>query len=387
MSDGFKLLIALLAILPPAVCTRSVGAQSPLEAEASTVAELPAEPTAMVANVDGAPILLRDVSVVVDEHLKQLLARSEQKPPAEEIAAARLHLIRRELRKEIQSKMMYRAFLRQTMGTQPEDKRAEMEQSITSNVRKVFYEQQLPRLMEQHQIETIAEADAEFRKEGSSLEQQERRFVESMLGQEYIRGALDKDPEIPLPDMKFYYEQNSEKFNRKARARWEQLTAMYSQFSTRQEARDAIIRMGNEAFFGGNMQAVAKRLSSEPLAERTGGLHDWTNQGSLASDTLDQQIFSLPLNKMSQIIEDDNGFHIIKVLEREEAGMLSFADAQEEIREILKDDIQMEQQKKLLADLERTIPVWTLFPQDVPRSKPLERIAGQNKPSDGILQR
>ncbi|QDV67589.1 peptidylprolyl isomerase [Rosistilla carotiformis] len=337
--------------------------------------ELPSEPTAMIANVDGVPILLRDVAETVDNNIQQIIASSGRQPSPEELKMARTALIRRELRKEIQGKMMYRAFVRKMTGTQPQDKRAEMELSITSNVRKMFYEQQVPKLLEQYQLETVSDADAELRKHGSSLEQQERRFVESILGQEFIRGEMEKDPEIPLPDMKFYYEQNTEKFSRNARARWEQLTALFSRFETKQEARDAIIRMGNEAYYGGNVQAVAKRLSQEPLADETSGLHDWTNKGSLASDVLDQQIFSLPVNKLSQIIEDDNGFHIIRVLEREEAGMLSFADAQEEIRKILKDNMQQEQQKNLITDLERKIPVWTIFPEDVPKSKPLENAA------------
>lgn len=380
MTFGLKIYPA--HVLRASLClAAAVAVAQPPGFDASEIT-LPTEPAAMVANVDGVPILLRDVAESVDNNIKQIIASSGRQPSPEELEMARATLIRRELRKEIQGKMMYRAFVRKMTGTQPEEKRAEMEQSITSNVRKMFYEQQVPKLLEQYKLETIAEADAELRKSGSSLEQQERRFVESLLGQEYIRGELDKDPEIPLPDMKFYYEQNTEKFSRDARARWEQLTALFSRFETKEEARNAIIQMGNEAYFGGNVQAVAKRLSQEPLADETGGLHAWTNQGSLASDILDQQIFSLPINKLSQIIEDDNGFHIIRVIEREDAGMLSFADAQEEIREVLKENLQQEQQKKLITDLERKIPVWTIFPQDVPQSKPLEGTAVASASSD-----
>ena len=83
------------------------------------------------------------------------------------------------------------------------------------------------------------------------------------------------------------------------------------------------------------MAAVSRRLpatkSQEPFAKE-GGVHDWTAQGALASDELDKQIFSIPLNAMSEIIEDERGFHIIRVLERQQAGLTPLSEVQDEIR-------------------------------------------------------
>ena len=371
----------IIAISIFAVCPAQ--AQTPAGDVRVPKVELPEQPTAVVANVDGDPILLRDVSEPVENKIKGLIAQSGQTPSEKELSYARMQLIRIELRKEIQGKMMYRAFLRKMTGNEPEDKRAEMEQSIMSNVRKMFYEKQLPQLLKQYDLETIAEADAELRKTGSSLEQQERRFVESVLGQEYMRGELEQDPEIPLPDMKYHYHNNIDKYKHKAKARWEQLTVQFSKFDSKQAADAAIRQMGTEAYFGGNMQAVAKRLSQEPLASETGGLHDWTNQGSLASDVLDKQIFELPLNKMSDVIEDDMGFHIIKVLEREPAGVIPFSAAQEDIRSELQKTAVQEQQRQLLDDLANRIPVWSLFPDDVPKAMPL-RVATKTSAQSSI---
>ena len=366
--NSFLLTVAVFAVVEEAQ------AQPPKLMSHQDVA-MPTEPTDLIAVVDGLPILYRDVSQAVDNRIKAMIEKSGQQPSAGELDYATRQLVRMSLRKEIQTKLMYRAFIRKITGSEPAEKRAEMEKGITSNVRAAFYTQQIPQLLKQYGLETIEEADAELRKTGSSIEQQERMFIESVVAQQYVQGELDREPEIPLPDMKHFYKENQKKYERKARARWEQLTVLFEKFASKQEAYAAIVSMGNEAFFGGNVQAVAKRLSQEPLAEDSGGLHDWTFKGSLVSDQLDAQIFSLPLNKLSQIIEDDRGFHIVKVIDREPAGLVSFSEAQEEIRETLKEELVVKQQEKLLAALHKQIPVWSIFPDDVPEAKLLERTA------------
>ncbi len=137
--------------------------------------------------------------------------------------------------------------------------------------------------------------------------------------------------------------------------------------------------MGREAYFGGNMQAVARDKSEEPFAAK-GGLHDWTPQGSLASDALDQQIFSIPLNQMSEIIDDGTGMHIIRVLERTPAGLVSLSEVQDDIRAKIRQEKILTSQAKVMEQMRERIPVWSLFPDDVPGAKPLpEKLARRHQ--------
>ena len=109
---------------------------------------------------------------------------------------------------------------------------------------------------------------------------------------------------------------------------------------------------------------VATRLSQGPTADQ-GGKHDWTNQGSLVSEVLDNAIFTLPPGRLSRILEDDRGFHIVRVVERKEAGRVPFEEAQVEIRDKIKEQRRDEQVKKYLDKLKRETYVWNLFDQDV----------------------
>ena len=134
----------------------------------------------------------------------------------------------------------------------------------------------------------------------------------------------------------------------------------FEEYDSRKDAYSAIAQMGNEVLRGAKLGAIARRSSQESRAAQ-GGLHEWTVQGSLVSEPIDQAVFSLPSDKLSRIIEDDRGFHIIRVLERREAGRVSFQDAQKEIKEKLRGRKQQEQIENLLKELRDATPIWTVY--------------------------
>src|SRR5205085_2621759 len=131
---------------------------------------------------------------------------------------------------------------------------------------------------------------------------------------------------------------------------------------------EAICAMGNEVFYGTNFGAVAKR-SSQGLNAEDGGLHDWTDQGALVSKPLDETLFSIEPDKLSQVIEDERGYHIVRVLERTEPGKLSFEEVQSTIREKIKQDKISTQYKAIAQKMKANSKVWTAFDDDPALSK------------------
>jgi parvulin-like peptidyl-prolyl isomerase len=118
--------------------------------------------------------------------------------------------------------------------------------------------------------------------------------------------------------------------------------------------------MGNDILRGVAWADVARQGSTGPTAQQ-GGQRDWTTQGSLASQALDGALFSLPLNVPSQILEDERGFHIIRVLERVDAGRVPFRDAQVKIKEQIDKDRQQKAVQEYQAKLRKETHVWTVF--------------------------
>ena len=149
-------------------------------------------------------------------------------------------------------------------------------------------------------------------------------------------------------------------------ARWEKLTVRFDRCASKQEAWAALGNMGNEVLRA-PLQAVAHR-QSQGIDAAEGGYHDWTSCGSLASETLDQAIFTLPVGRLSERLEDSEGFHIVRVIERTEAGRVPFEQAQFDIKETLRKEHIKSQITTYVAKLKQEIPVWNLLeavpPQD-----------------------
>ena len=138
--------------------------------------------------------------------------------------------------------------------------------------------------------------------------------------------------------------------------------ARFSDFDSKEEAYRAIAQMGNSVLRGTPLEVVVRRESQGANAH-DGGQYDWTTKGSLVSTVIDEAIFSLPVGKLSRILEDDKGFHIVRVLERKDAGCVPFQQTQREIRETLKDQHRDTRVKEYLEGLQRDTYVWNYFDQ------------------------
>ena len=125
----------------------------------------------------------------------------------------------------------------------------------------------------------------------------------------------------------------------------------------------ALAEMGDEVLRGKQFADVAKARSQGLTADK-GGQRDWTSKGALRSNVLDEAIFGLPVGTMSRILEDEDGFHIIRVIERKEAGAVPVKDAQVEIKNKLKEERSKKQTSAYLDKLRGETAAWTILDND-----------------------
>ena len=121
--------------------------------------------------------------------------------------------------------------------------------------------------------------------------------------------------------------------------------------------------MGNQVWRGASFAAVAKRRSQGPTASE-GGSYDWTSKGSLRSDVLDEAIFTLPAGSLSKILTDNEGCHIVRVIERQDEAYIPFAEAQGAIRKKIREERSEAALKEYIDKLRNEFPVWTIFDDD-----------------------
>jgi hypothetical protein len=322
------------------------------------------KPSQIIAWVGDQPIQVGDVMWMVEQSMASRLAELDPKVLEQQKSQIELQkdkLMRQALEVAIQTKLLYLDFLR----TIPADKKKEALPTITKRAEAQFYEKLLPDALKRAKLETAMELDAKLREFGWSLERQKQSFVERAMGQSVLSQNINFEPEITHQAMLDYYRTHLQEYDVPARARWEKLTVRFDRFGSKQEAWAALGNMGNEVLRGAPLHVVAQRQSHGADASE-GGYHDWTTRGSLASEVIDQAIFTLPAGRLSERLEDGEGFHIVRVIERTEAGRIPFEEAQVKIKETLRDQRIREQRDEYVNKLKQQIPVWTAFDEETP---------------------
>ncbi len=310
------------------------------------------EDAEIIAIVGEEPILAGEILPQVRELLEP---SREQMPPGEYEKQKRL-LLERLLKQRIQLRMLYQAFLKSVPSAQRED----VLKQVYTQLDQKFYSDQLAELLKKTKAKSAAELDGMLRKYGSSIDQQKADFREQAIARMMVQQNVKRNEEITHEQLWDYYQSHLSDYTFKARARWEKLTARFDRFPDKGAADRAMVEMGNLVLRGVPFAEVAKR-HSQGLSAEEGGYHDWTSEGSLVSEVIDRAIFSLPVGRLSRILEDAQGFHIVRVIERESAGRRRFEDVQDEIREKIKKERFQQNLDKYLKRVQEETYVWTAF--------------------------
>jgi hypothetical protein len=310
--------------------------------------------TEVVARVGTEVILATDINMGVEETVARAL-KAGKIPPSQE-TELRHYLMRQRLEQLIDTKVLLIEARREI----PKENMPKIEQKV----REIFDKEHLPKMIDGEKIKSRAELFKAMKQAGTSLEEQRRLFLERSLAAQYVNKKADDDKEITHEDMLRYYHEHQSDYETDPRAKWEHLMVRFSNYKTKEEAWAKVAEWGNLVFRGTPLADVA-RQHSDDLSSENGGLHDWTTKGALASATLDEALFSLPVNQLSPILEDDRGFHIVRVVERKGLERTPFGEVQAEIKKKIKAEREGVATKKCIANLRKEIAIWTIF-DDIP---------------------
>lgn len=322
----------------------------------------PLEGGQIVARVDGQIVLASDVLWQVE----QLLEANRDRIPPDQLEEARNALLRQQVMGLIDTKMIYANF-RQKVP-------AENLPTIEENLRKPFEEQEVPRLVKMLELNDRTELDALLRQSGTSLDDLRRQFNERTIAGEWLRQMVPKPREATHEEMLEYYNEHKQDFTFPAQVKWEEVMIRFDRIGgDRATAWREITGLGNEVWKNVSQQpglrgAVFTQIAKEKshgFTASTGGQHDWTTKGALRSEEINEALFTLQVGQLSNVIETDQGFHIVRVLDRKEAGSTPFTEAQSQIREELKKDQQKGLVQAEVEKLRKTSRVWTIFDGDL----------------------
>ena len=322
----------------------------------------PVEGGQIVARIDGLIVLASDVLWQVD----QLIAANRDRIPADKIPEVKQVFLRQQVMGMIDTKILYADFRRKVP--------AENLPSILDNLAKPFEEQEVPRLIEMFELNDRVELDALLRESGTSLADVQQQFNERTIAGEWLRQLMPKPKEVTHEDMLAYYNEHKNEFEYPAQAKWEELMVSFDRVGDdRNAAWQAITSLGNEVWdrvstqpgLRGPVFGETARQKSHGFTAKQSGQHDWTTQGALRCVGIDEAIFSLKVGQLSNVIESERGFHIVRVLDRKAAGCTPFTEAQAKIRKELSQDLRKDLAESEMAKIRQQSHVWTMFDGDL----------------------
>lgn len=353
-------------------------ASAPTPQDAATISEADnanLEGCQKIAQVDDQVILACEVLW----HVNLLLEQNQVKVSPDRVEGIRQEFMKREVMTMIDRKLLYNEFRRNV----PADNLPKIEE----NLRQPFEERELPDLMKQLKVDNQRDLEIRLAQLGSSLADVRRGFNERIIAQEWIRSKVKVNEDVGPDEMIDYYRTHLSDYDYPSQARWEELMVRKDRFKDPAAAYAEIAQLGNLVWQSGTQKPVRgaafaeiAKAKSDGFTAKDGGLHEWTTKGALQCKAIDEALFTtLQVGQMSPIIDSGPAFHIVRVLERKEAGRKPFTDVQADIRDRLKEKRYSKEAVKYLTKLRSDARVWTVYTGNVSTDVLLGRKSGDTQ--------
>ena len=305
-------------------------------------------PTTILARVEQQVIIAGDV--LPDVHTQML--KNAKHIPKGQVKAVRRLLMQRRLEELVKVRLIYIDAMREIPD--------KAHDHINKMMAEQFEKQALPEMLSLAQVENRLELDNALRRNGTTLDIEKRVWIEGEMAKSWLGQHLKFDEEITHQEMLDFYRRNPTEYEVKAAVLWEEIKVPYRGAQERAAVWQRLATAGNQVLAGRPLADVAKEISTGATAS-TGGRRDWTNLGSLVNKQLEETLFQLPVNQLSNILDDEKALYIVRVLERREAGTVPFTEAQGAIREKIREQNLLKQQKEFFELVRGKFRVWTIF--------------------------
>jgi peptidyl-prolyl cis-trans isomerase C len=180
-------------------------------------------------------------------------------------------------------------------------------------------------------------------------EQITKEIILKQLQGELIQEMAEKS-QVSEKESKAFYDANKEKFNHQDQVKASHILIKVEK--TADEAADkkalaTIEDIRKKAIAGEDFAELAKK-HSEGSSNVQGGDLGFFAKGQM-EEAFEKAAFTLPINEISKPVKTGYGYHIIKVTEKRAAGVISYAEVKDLIRQHLSQK-QLEHAQKLYTD-------------------------------------
>ncbi len=187
-------------------------------------------------------------------------------------------------------------------------------------------------------------------KRGTTLEEVLEAERKALTIQVYMRSRFSPAITVNRRMLWNYYRRNLSEFSKTQKVQMQLIAAPYKSFlphgiarpskaelQVAREKADEEITNARQALQGGeDFGEVAKKIS-RGIKAASGGVWPMMQKGSFRESAVEEKAFEMTESDVSDIIETDKGYYIVKVKAVQAGEVVSFEDAQEEIEEKLRE--------------------------------------------------
>jgi hypothetical protein len=307
----------------------------------------------IVATVNSIPIFASDILEPYTLNLRQ----AEKQHTPEEVNLIKRDLIQKHMQPHIEKAVLVSA-LREDLDKEKMDQLdVQMEAA---------FKDEIERLKKQANVGTRVELEEVLGREGVRLDTLKTNFAARQMAMFYIGQKANAKVQFSRQELLDWYNAHKEEYAIEALARWQQIRISYGKSGGKTQAAKIMQQVVAALRAGEDFGKVATEFSDGPRKAKA-GVWDWTAPGSLAEENVDRAIWDVEVGSISQVLQTNSAFVLVKVLERKGGGYTPFEDVQDAINEKLVTDSRTSSADKVVQDLMATASIETIFDTDAPQ--------------------
>lgn len=268
------------------------------------------EPTAVVLTVNDQPVYSWEIGLLIPQ-MQQEMARQGMQPQQDQVIQASMQRV-------VDSKLLAQEARRQKMQANDERVKVTMAQV-------------------EQQAGSRAKLDEALSQLGITYALLEDSVIEADLVQVFIETTIDPQVSVTAEDVETYYNENPQMFQQP-----EQVHARHILMTTGAEATSdakaaALAKAAaarKRAVAGEDFAALATEMSEGPSAPQGGDLGFFGRQQMVAPFA--DAAFALEVGQISEVVETQFGYHVIKVEEKKPASTMSLDEVRQPLEQMLR---------------------------------------------------
>ncbi|HIJ87336.1 MAG TPA: peptidylprolyl isomerase [Desulfuromonadales bacterium] len=208
--------------------------------------------------------------------------------------------------------------------------------------------------------------EQEFKKAIKELEMDEKELREytrrDLLITQFVETTFVAKTVVSEADSRSFYDKNQDKFKQEESVKASHIligVEANASADEKKKAREKVDKLKKELDGGADFATVAKGNSTCPSAPQGGDL-GFFGKGQMVAP-FEKAAFALKPGEVSDVVETQFGYHIIKLVEKKSATTAEYKDVKTKIEEYLKGQKVNEAIQKYIEDIKKTAKIEILL--------------------------